>query len=90
MSQPVMFSNGLDDSEAVAEHLPIPVPHNERAGYTDSFEHCISTHLTGPCQYDVYLSVKLVPRLGPLAVSSRSKKVTASAGVKKVTDKRPP
>jgi hypothetical protein len=37
-----------------------------------------------------YHNVKLVPRLGPFAVSNRSKNVTASGVEKNVTDKRPP
>lgn len=37
-----------------------------------------------------YLKVKFVPRLGPLAVSSSSKKVTACFVVLKVTERRPP
>ena len=37
-----------------------------------------------------YLNVKFVPRLGPLAVSSLSKKITACSVVFKVTERRPP
>ena len=35
-------------------------------------------------------SVKFVPRLGPLAISIASKKITAAAVEWKVTERRPP
>ncbi len=38
----------------------------------------------------LYLKVKLVPRLGPFAVSSTSKNVMASVAEKNVIDNRPP
>ena len=67
---------------------PSQAPRSVQAAYMVSYG-CVN-HAQNGYPNPTHLKVKFVPRLGPFAVSSTSKKVMASAVEWNVIDNRPP